>query len=945
MKKNIKRNISLFLFSLSCPFVYSQNVVWLIGQAKNSFTKERIDSVNYTIIKNDSVVVAKGMSNKKKGIFDYQFKVEELGNYKIILQKDGYDQGILSHNIKSFAIGQIPKDIFMRKERVLRAATVTATKIAMVMKGDTIVYDADAFELAEGSMLDALVSRLPGAQLKSGGQIYVNGEKVSKLLVNGRDFFNGDAKVALDNLPSYMVNKIKVFRQERMDAHIVGKSEKNSLPLVMDVRLKKQYSIGWVANAEGGVGTDNRWLGKLFALRFTPNSHLAVYVNANNTSDDAKPGSSADWTPLNIPMTQRKLIKSGIDFNVNKSDLSWQFQNNLEGLINHETQNSQTAGTYFLTGQSSWQRAIQNNYNKRQALQYTGVGMLNKRGIFLAYMLKAAYETQKRHSWTSSADFNVKPTEEETSRFLIDRVYSQSISQKLISDYIDRTQGETKNFDLIFNTNASIALPGEGQSLSPIINATYKNTKNENFSFYKLRQTDGQTLLNRYFDSPSHNLNISGLLDYRIRRDNKRRNFNLIYGVGYKEDAGDRSIYQLHELGNSWQEEENFGNLPSAGDELMNIIDAANSYNSTKRRLSNSLEAKFTQNGIFKRGNGRVGNLILSLKPSIYHDQLDYKRAAIDTTVTHNSFFVIPSIKFSLPKFSFSYKLDEGTLDLLQRLNIYDSSDPLVRKYGNEDLKRTRSHKIESDVSIKNNKHRRMLSFDMEYNLIQNAVAQAFNYDRTTGVRTYRPLNVNGNWNAKLGANYTETFGKKERLVLNVNSNVRYLNSVDYVTTADVAKRSSVRNILQDNKLTLTYRLKGFEVTFKGGTDWNHMESQRDGFSTINAFDYNYGLSAQANLPLGLQLSTDLSVYSRTGYQNHSLNNTDVVWNARLGKTFLKGMLICYVDAFDMLGQLENVRYVLTTQGTTEMRFNVMPRYAMLHLVLRLAKKPKKDGK
>ena len=98
-------------------------------------------------------------------------------------------------------------------EGTLGEVVVTASKIKMVMRGDTVVYNADAFELANGSMLDALVRQLPGVELK-GGRIYVNGEFVDNLLVNGRNFFRGNPKIALDNLPAYMVDKVNVYRRE-----------------------------------------------------------------------------------------------------------------------------------------------------------------------------------------------------------------------------------------------------------------------------------------------------------------------------------------------------------------------------------------------------------------------------------------------------------------------------------------------------------------------------------------------------------------------------------------------------------------------------------------------------------------------------------------------------------------------------------------------------------
>ena len=166
----------------------------------------------------------------------------------------------------------------------------------MVVKGDTLIYNADAFQLAEGSMLDGLIKLLPGFQLRD-GQITVNGQYVSSLLVNGEDFFRGDPRVALENLPAYMVNKVKVYRKEYPWSFITkGKDErKEDLPLVVDVNLKREYSIGWVGNVGAGYGSANRYLGRVFGLRFTDHSRLALYGNANNTNDTREPGTSGNW--------------------------------------------------------------------------------------------------------------------------------------------------------------------------------------------------------------------------------------------------------------------------------------------------------------------------------------------------------------------------------------------------------------------------------------------------------------------------------------------------------------------------------------------------------------------------------------------------------------------------------------------------------------------------
>lgn len=119
---------------------------------------------------------------------------------------------------------------------------------------------------------------------------------------------------------------------------------------------------------------------------------------------------------------------------------------------------------------------------------------------------------------------------------------------------------------------------------------------------------------------------------------------------------------------------------------------------------------------------------------------------------------------------------------------------------------------------------------------------------------------------------------------------------------------------------------------------------QRQSEYTINIESNGQGrtsLSAIMKLPWKLDLSTDLSLYTRTGYADEALNTNDLVWNARLTRPFLKGRLLMIFDGFDILGQLSNVTRTLNAQGRTETYTNVMPRYALLHIVYRLNKKPK----
>ena len=209
----------------------------------------------------------------------------------------------------------------------LEEVAVNATRILMVQKGDTIIYNAAALQLSAGSMLNDLVRALPGAQLDKGGKITINGERVTSLLVNGKDFFKGDPMVALTNLPYYTVDKIKVYH---MGAELKNATRTDSLqadakekPLVMDVRLKKEYGQGWLANAEVGGGMRTMgaaspiYRGRAFAMRFTDHSRLGIYATANNVGDNYKATHNGQWREMKAEGSGEPVVqRGGIDFSI-----------------------------------------------------------------------------------------------------------------------------------------------------------------------------------------------------------------------------------------------------------------------------------------------------------------------------------------------------------------------------------------------------------------------------------------------------------------------------------------------------------------------------------------------------------------------------------------------------------------------------------------------------
>ena len=192
--------------------------------------------------------------------------------------------------------------IEMRKMRELNLneVVVKATRVKMFYRGDTIVYDATAFKLPDGSMLDALIRQMPGVTLNEAGEIFVNGRKVDELLLGSRSFMRGNKKVLMENLPYYTVQNIKVYDKQSDKSKALG-YDVDPKQFVMDVNLKQEYQRGYIANVEGAVGTEDRWLARAFALGFSDHYRFTLLGNLNNVNETRYIGESGHWTPATMP--------------------------------------------------------------------------------------------------------------------------------------------------------------------------------------------------------------------------------------------------------------------------------------------------------------------------------------------------------------------------------------------------------------------------------------------------------------------------------------------------------------------------------------------------------------------------------------------------------------------------------------------------------------------
>ncbi|MCR5780969.1 MAG: hypothetical protein K6G70_10570, partial [Bacteroidaceae bacterium] len=243
---------------------FTEKKVHLSGEVKDGFLQIPLPHARVSVFNADTTLVAdslnlvtfyKGNMQPYMAVFGADVSAAQR-EYLVRAQMEGYDDVWQRVTITDPTQNEVDVPALkMRKSstRTMRELTVEATKIKMYYRGDTLIYDATAFKMPDGSMLDDLIRQLPGVTMNVNGEIFVNGRKVDELLLGSRSFFGGNRKVLLENLPYYTVKNLKVYEKQTDRSEALG-YDVDPRRYVMDVILKDEYSQGYIGNVEAAGG-------------------------------------------------------------------------------------------------------------------------------------------------------------------------------------------------------------------------------------------------------------------------------------------------------------------------------------------------------------------------------------------------------------------------------------------------------------------------------------------------------------------------------------------------------------------------------------------------------------------------------------------------------------------------------------------------------------------
>lgn len=937
------KRLLFILFALQSIASYGQMFTITV---KDAATKISLQGASVTILDKDSAFVDScqmitiNMGDRKK--YFYASQIEGRSPYYYIrCEKKGY----LSQLVKVDAADDIkPEPIMLKRApRTLREATVTATKVMMVMKGDTIVYNADAFELAEGSMLDQLISRLPGVKLNAGGVITVNGNRVSNLLIDGKDFFNGDANVALENLPAYMVKNVKSYQKAPDNAYLTRKDNKPHAddPWVIDVTLKKEYHQGWIANAEAGGGTKDKYLGRVFGTYFSDRARVGFYGNANNTNSNQRAGSDGKWENEDAMMGENTLQKGGLFasfYGGKDSERPIRFITTLEASHNKDVNESRGNSVNFYESGNTYGKVNSLYNSKNYNLNWIGA---------LSIPTSFAYIHLDQYFYYTSSSTNSQQ-QSVLSRYILPDEWT-NMTEGLVNSYTDLSQSKASNLSYAALLDATVKLPHDKEfSVNFAVN-TRTSTDKTNSLYNLITQGVEPTtdFRNRYNHNKQQNLQLLGSIDYpliEIKKSHGKISHNIStnYHIEHQNQQGNRNFYRLDRLGGDWvlPDRKLLGQLPSTTDSLALATDWGNTNHTTTRQTMHNvgLRYSFEKNDLYFHA---------ALPMAFTRNAIDDLRMKDQQRhIVKHYQWLQPSFSLSINNIKMSGSIAHTAPQMNLLLDVTDDSNPLFITKGNTTLKPTNIYNATLGYTLNKTKHAQNLNAEWGYSAQQNAVGQARYYDAETGVTTSMAQNINGNWQTHVTIGYACSLDKKQKWTFDVSATETFQNSVDFQQTSlmPTSAKSEVKNWFMQGNVALAYHCKLFNAALKSAVDWQHATSKLTGFQTINSINHLYTFTNQWSLPWNMVIDTDLTYYVRSGYADHSMNSHEWIWNMAVAKRMLKSKALSLkLSGHDILAQRRSIVRTLNAQGRTETWHNVVPRYFMLSLVYHFSKSPRKE--
>ena len=889
----------------------------------------------------DSVFVG-GTVTDNKG--NFYVEAPSSGTYKMRISSIGYQTIERELTLRRNENQDLGNLLMETESFMLQEAVVVGRAAQVVVRKDTIMYNPEAYRTPEGSPIEELIKRIPGAEVDEDGNITINGKQVKKILLDGKEFMLGDVETALKNIPVNIIANMKFYDQQSDQARITG-IEDGEKETVLDFTIKKGMNRGFMTNLDLAGGTKHRYASRGMGSSFTDVTRFVLLGNFNNKEENA-----GWWNRRGL--NARKML--GANFNYDSGDklkidasIRWNHRDgDNQTEVASENFYSETSRTFSNSKTSNFTRS--NNWWGNIRVEWKPDSLTN-----ILLRANGSSGTNDGTTVSASATFDDDPYLYSTDP-LADAYAAVATHQSTLIDHIvNHNQNASLNYGSNKNVWAMLQLyrrlNPRGRNIVFRFEANGGKNREENVSntevyLFKVKNKAGQAstyYTARYNTTPSDN---SGYVLSTTYSEPlwKGAHLQFNYELRYSQNKSNRQTYDFSHL-----PEDIFSGIvpeyrewdPWLGtvyDHMDEFLDKNLSRYSEYKNYTHNF--RLTLRHRVEKYDYNIGFLI---QPQHSNFIQDYRGKYVDTvrTVTNLT-----------PTFDFHYKFnDQSNLwihyrgdtrqpEMSQLLDITDDSNPLYITKGNPGLKPQFTNSLNAYFNTYIVRYKRSIVAYVNYRHIRNSISNMVRYDPATGGSISRPENINGNWNINGGFTFNTALDSTAHWNVGTDTRLRYNHFVSYVAQqqADAAKNTT-RTTNINQRLTAGYRNDWLEVTLDGNINYQHSRNELQPNANLDTWQFNYGGQFLVRLPWDFEVSMNMHERSRRGYNDASMNTNEFIWNGQVSKSFLKNKsLVVALNYYDLLGQQSNYERWVNATSRTDTQYNSVNSYAMLHVRYRL---------
>ncbi len=919
----------ILLIVLCCTIgiiAFSQRTGSVKGIVFDTISKQPVGAATITVLqRSDSSLVTFTMTTNKG-----EFTLNNIGygDYRLLVTHVNY------HNVnKYFTINEAHKAVDLAnievsdKNKVLEEVVVQAEAPPVTLIGDTVQYNAGSFKTKPNSVVEDLLKKMPGIQVEKDGTVKAQGQEVKKVLVDGKEFFGNDPKVATKNLPADAVDKVQVYDKQSDMAQLTGFDDGNSEKTI-NLKLKKDKKKGVFGKVNAGGGTEGRYQGKFNVNSFKGARQMSVIGMANNTN--AEGFSFMDILSFSGGMNQLGGGGGGnMSINISSNDA----MASAMGGGNNRAINTSWAGGANYNNIIGTKMEVQSNYF------FSRYNPVTNQKLSRQYVLPDSTYFYNQNAFSNNLSYSHRFNL--TYDYLIDSMHSlkftPSVSVQKSKNH-SMSEYETLSEQLMRSNNgfSNNYTTSDGYNFSgtALFRKKFKK-RGRTFSFSlgtTLNNSDGEGEL----ESVNQFYNRSGVL---AKTDSiNQRSFSESEVRGYST----RAVYTEPILKKSLLE------LSLSKNETRSLSDKITyDYNKTsgKHDMVNPL---LTNNYENNYGTTTAGLRIRTQKKKYnYSVGVTWQNADLEGTIRtgvkdsiiNKSFYnFLPNARFQynftrFKNLQLDYRASTNQPTVSQLQPVPDISNPLNVKLGNPDLKQEYTHRVNVNYTGMNPFRNKSFFWFSSYSFTNNRIV---NYDvvDSFGRKTTRPVNVDGVYNL----NNDISIGWPLRFIkgtLNLNTGVGYSKSIQFINTV----RNNIYNLTFDPSVEISKSFKDkFDLTVSGGFTYNKAKYSLQSSLNNNYFTQDYGVDIGWQLPKNYYLSSDFR-YTISSQRSAGFNAKVPLWNASFSKLFLKynrGEM--KLSVYDLLN--ENEAIVRYTNGNyiEDQNNRVLKRFFLLSFTYSLNK-------